>query len=88
MQQALEWLSGKKTYITAILFAVFNLGTVLNLWTVDDATWKAIDTILGALGLTFLRLGVTKSAPVDDDPKPPQPPPPGKIVEKTDGVQS
>jgi hypothetical protein len=57
----LTWLEGKKTYITAILLAVFNLGVALNWWTVDNQIIYAIDTILGTLGFAFLRAGVTKS---------------------------
>ena len=66
MQAVLNFLQGKKTYITAILFAIYNLGIVLNLWTADNATWTAVNTILGALGLAFLRSAVaniTQSVP-------------------------
>ena len=63
MQSILNFLNGKKTYITAILFAVFNLGVTLGWWTVDDVTIKAVDTLLAALGFGFLRAGVKKSEP-------------------------
>ena len=76
MQSVLLWLQGKKTYITVIVAVIFNAGVAFKLWNVDNATWAAIDTILGALGLGFLRAGIAK--PADDPPKPPQPPPPGK----------
>jgi len=63
MQAIIDFLSGKKTYIVAILFAVFNFGASIGWWTLDDATWKAVDILLGSLGFAFLRAGVSKSSP-------------------------
>ena len=65
MQTILDFLSGKKTYITAILFALFNLGIALNLWTTTNAAWTAVNAILAALGFGFLRNAITvESNPV------------------------
>ncbi len=61
MENLINFLNGKKTYITALLFAVFNLGVVLNWWTADNQVVLAVNTLLGSLGFAFLRAGVTKS---------------------------
>ncbi len=63
MQAILDFLSGKKTYIVAGLFAIFNFGVAMGYWTPDNSLVTTIDSLLGALGLSFLRAGVTKSEP-------------------------
>lgn len=61
MQSILNWLTGKKTYIVAILAAIFNVGVTLGWWAADNQIVILINTILGSFGLAFLRAGVTKS---------------------------
>jgi len=63
MQNILNWLNGKKTYITAFLFGVFNFGVAMGWWTPDNQLITTVDALLGSLGLAFLRSGVTKSSP-------------------------
>lgn len=63
MGSLFEWLNGKKTYLTTLIFAVFNLGVGLGWWTVDNSVWVTANTLLGALGFGFLRAGVEKSGP-------------------------
>ena len=57
----LKFLNGKKTYITAVLFGVYNIGLALGWWTADSTIITAINTVLAAFGLAFLRHGVSKS---------------------------
>ena len=52
----IEWLEGKKTYITALLAGLFAAAEVLG-YTVPAGVY----VVLSALGFTFLRAGVTKS---------------------------
>jgi hypothetical protein len=61
MNKLLESLSGKKTYITAVLAAIFNLGLAFGWWTADNQVIIAINGLLAAFGFGFLRAGVTKS---------------------------
>jgi hypothetical protein len=61
MQKILEFLSGKKSYIIAFLFAIWNFGVETQLWTVDNQIWSIVNYILGALGFAFLRAGVKKA---------------------------
>ena len=61
MQSVIDFLKGKKTYITATLFGIFNLGVALNWWMPDNQAVLAINTLLGVFGFAFLRAGVTKS---------------------------
>jgi hypothetical protein len=63
MQAVLDWLNGKKTYIVAILLAVFDIGVAVGWWPVDSAVWQSVNAILAAFGLAFLRAGVAKSGP-------------------------
>ncbi len=63
MQPILTFLNGKKTYIVAALFGIFNFGVAMQWWTPDNSLVTTIDSLLGALGLSFLRAGVTKSSP-------------------------
>jgi hypothetical protein len=52
----MEWLRGKKTYITAIAIGVV---TALHAaGKIDQATYETLLALLGAGGLAFLRLGV------------------------------
>ena len=57
----MNWLQGKKTYIIALLFGVFNFGASIGWWTLDSAIWTAINSILAGLGWGFMRAGVEKS---------------------------
>ena len=57
----LKWLEGKKTYITAILLVVYNVGIALGWWTMDNEIIIAINTVLAGFGLGFLRAGVAKA---------------------------
>jgi len=59
--QLINYLSGKKTYIIAIVGAVLNLAVYLKWITVDQLS--TINDILFALGLGALRAGVAKSSP-------------------------
>ncbi len=61
MKKILEWLKGKKSYITAVLFGVFNLGVSVGWWPVDSATWTAINAFFATIGWGFMRAGVAKS---------------------------
>ena len=61
MQSIINFFSGKKTYITAILFAIFNLGLALGYWEADNQIIITVNTLLGAFGFSFLRAGVKKS---------------------------
>lgn len=61
MNNLVNWLDGKKTYITAFLFAVFNFGASVGWWQLDSAVWEGINYVLAALGFGFMRSGVKKS---------------------------
>jgi len=61
MQSIINFFSGKKTYITAILFAIFNLGLALGYWEADNQIIVTVNSLLGAFGFSFLRAGVKKS---------------------------
>lgn len=53
----MNWLRGKKTYITAIVYAVASLLNELGIYVVPDLVF----TILGTLGLITLRAGIEKN---------------------------
>lgn len=55
-------LSGKKTYLATLVFAVFNILIQYNVITVPPKTVDVVNVLLAALGLSFIRLGVAKSA--------------------------
>ena len=57
----LEWLEGKKTFIVAILFGVFNVGVAVGWWPLDSEIIIAINSVLASFGFGFLRAGVNKS---------------------------
>ena len=59
MQNLLNTLSGKKTYIVAVVLAVLNLAVAFN-W-VNTAELVQINWFLAALGLGALRAGITKA---------------------------
>ena len=61
MSNIILFLRGKKTFIVAVLFGLYNLGLAMGWWTADSQTVEAVNTILGAFGLAFLRAGVSKS---------------------------
>ena len=58
----LEFLKGKRSYITAFLFAVFNFGIAVGFWAFDNQIWILVNTILGALGFGFMRAGISNEA--------------------------
>ena len=55
MDKILEWLSGKKTYISAIIIAVFG---ILSAFGIVIPEW--VYALLAAIGLGSLRAGVSK----------------------------
>jgi len=57
----IAFLDGKKTYIVAILFGVFNVGVALGWWTADSTVIQAINVVLGSFGFGFMRAGIKKS---------------------------
>jgi hypothetical protein len=61
MQNIIDWLSGKKTYILMILGFVFNLGIAAGWWAVESQVWQLVDLILGFLGLGTIRAAITKA---------------------------
>lgn len=59
MGAILKFLDGKKTFITAILFGVANIGVILGWF-----TWEQVNIangILAGFGLAFLRVAIDKS---------------------------
>lgn len=56
MSKILDWLKGKKTYITALLAGVCAVLVELGI-DIPPIVWE----ILAILGITFLRAGVTKN---------------------------
>ena len=60
MQKIIDWLSGKKTYITAVLIAVYNIAIAFTWWTPEDQYVLLINTILATFGIGFLRAGIAK----------------------------
>jgi hypothetical protein len=60
MDPIMQWLDGKKTYITAAAILVCGILEYKGI-KVPEYVWGA----LAALGLGFLRLGVTKSGPTE-----------------------
>lgn len=60
MAQLLAALSGYKTYITAILLIVANVGVQFGWFTQEHV--NLLNAILGPLGLAFLRQGVDAAA--------------------------
>lgn len=57
-QHLWSWLSGKKTYIIALVSTIYAWGITQNLWPHN----VVIDTALGAGGLTALRMGIASEA--------------------------
>ena len=60
MSSILEFLKGKKTYITAVLFGVYNVGIELAWWTPDDSIVVLVNGLLASFGFGFLRAGIKK----------------------------
>jgi hypothetical protein len=56
MQQILDYLSGKKTYIIAITAAALAFANAMG-WAIPEYVWA----LLGALGLGTLRAAVQKA---------------------------
>ena len=56
MNEVIEFLKGKKTYIIAIAIVVLGTLQGLGIFVVPEIAW----TILGALGLAFVGAGVNK----------------------------
>ena len=61
MASIIAWLDGKKTYITAVLIALFNFGVAQGWWAEGTMYVELVNAILAAFGLAFLRSGVKKS---------------------------
>ena len=59
----MDWLSGKKTYIVAIIGVIMT--GLLGTGTISQDQYNMIMGLLGALGLATLRAGVTKSGQHD-----------------------
>lgn len=57
MQKILDFLSGKKTYIIALVAAALAFANAMG-WTIPEYVWA----LLGALGLGTLRAAVQKTA--------------------------
>lgn len=58
LQHLWSWLSGKKTYLIALVSTVYAWGITQNLWPHN----VVIDTALGAGGLAALRMGIAAEA--------------------------
>jgi hypothetical protein len=58
MRNLINVLSGKKTYIVAIVIAVLNFAVAMNWVTVDQLT--SVNYILVALGFSAVRAGISK----------------------------
>jgi hypothetical protein len=56
--KVIEFLKGKKTFIVALVSAVFNLLVVFNYVTVTPDQLLAINGVLVALGGAAIRLGI------------------------------
>jgi len=52
----MDWLKGKKTYITAIVYAIAAVLSETGAYVVPEFIFQ----ILGSIGLITLRLGVSK----------------------------
>ena len=63
MAGIIEWLSGKKSYILAIIAGVFNFGLAMAWWTADNQTWVAVNALLASLFGMTMRAAVSKSGP-------------------------
>ena len=61
MNAIMQWLDGKRTYITIILAAIFNIGVAAGWWTPENDLVNAINMIFASFGIGFLRKGVSKS---------------------------
>ncbi len=51
----MEWLKGKKTIITAVVYAIAAVLTETNVYVVPEVVFQ----VLAALGLITLRIGVS-----------------------------
>lgn len=56
----LELIDGKKTYIVAVVTAVFNLLVAFNVITLSPEEMLAINGVLVALGGAAIRSGINK----------------------------
>jgi len=65
LTELVEFLKGKKSYITAITIVVLGTLQALELFVVPEVIW----TVLAALGIAFIRAGVNK---VSEAIKPPE----------------
>jgi len=61
MKKVLNFLSGKKTYIIAVVIAALNIAVAYGWITPDHLA--TINIVLAALGVSALRASVTKSGP-------------------------
>ena len=55
----MEWLKGKKTFITAFVYAIAAVLTETNVYHVPEFIFQ----ILGSIGLITLRSGIKKAEP-------------------------
>lgn len=58
VRKLLNWLSGKKTYIVAVVLALVNVGVAMG-W-ISPENLEQINVVLVALGLGALRASVSK----------------------------
>jgi copper homeostasis protein CutC len=58
MKTISKLLAGKKTFLAAALMVV--LAGLKATGYIDDQTYQILITVAGALGLTFLRMGISK----------------------------
>ena len=61
MTEILKKLEGYRTYITALLFAVFNIGAVLGWWGLTNEIWTIVNTSLATFGFGFMRAGMKRN---------------------------
>lgn len=59
----MDWLNGKKTYISAAILGLATFALSVN-W-ITQEQYNTIMGIAAAVGLAALRAGVTKSGPVE-----------------------
>jgi hypothetical protein len=62
VQQLLNLINGKKTYIVVALMFIASGGMAVGWW--DEKAVQMADLFLAPLGLAFLRSGVAKSGPL------------------------
>jgi hypothetical protein len=61
MNNLINWVDGKKTYITTFVMALFNFLRSMGWLDIDQEQVTSINTLFGAAIVVFLRMGVKKS---------------------------